>query len=76
MKSEGFSYDLLGNTPHPALVFFSTRQLTSVGILGPSMKCAMMKMGRKTASSHMLPRRSSRVLPENHQNENVMKMPM
>jgi hypothetical protein len=24
----------------------------------------------------MLPRRSSRVLPENHQNENVMKMPM
>lgn len=75
-SSGGFSYDLLGNTPHPILDFFSTRQLTSAGILGPNMKYAMMKMGKKTASSQMFPRRSSRVLPENHQNENVMKIPM
>jgi hypothetical protein len=40
------------------------------------MKWAKMKMGRKTRSIQMLPMRSSMVLPENHQNMTVMKMPM
>jgi len=35
-----------------------------------------MKMGKKTRSIQMLPMRSSMVLPENHQNMNVMKIPM